>query len=71
MFRKLSAKLFMPLAIGIIALGIISLSQPWWLYLHRKGFLITGIGLVMFIFFSHVKPPEEEEIEEENIYDIS
>jgi len=68
MFRKLSSKLFMPLSIGVIVLGIIALSQPWWLYLHRKGFLITGIGLVMFMFFSHIKPPEENEIEEEDIY---
>jgi len=48
----------------IIVIGIIALCQPWVLYLHRKGFLITGIGLAMFIFFSHVKPPVEEEVEE-------
>jgi hypothetical protein len=65
MFRKLSRKLFEPLAMGIIGLGIVSLLQPWVLYIHRKGFLITGIGLAMFIFFSHVKPPVEEVEEEE------
>jgi len=66
MFKKLSKKLFEPLAMAIIGLGIVSLFQPWILLLHRKGFLITGIGLAMFIFFSHVKPPEEE-IEEEDM----
>jgi hypothetical protein len=65
-FRRLSRKLFEPLAMGIIGLGIVALLQPWVLYLHRKGFLITGIGLAMFIFFSHVKPPPEKEVEEED-----
>ncbi len=69
MFKKLSKKIFEPLSIGLIVLGIIALCQPWILYLHRKGFLITGIGLAMYIFFSHVKPPEEEVEEEEDIYD--
>jgi hypothetical protein len=67
MFRKLSNKVFEPLAMGIIGLGIVSLLQPWVLYIHRKGFLIMGIGLAMFIFFSHVKPPVEVEEEEEGI----
>jgi len=67
MFRKLSNKLFEPLAMGIIGLGIVSLLQPWVLYIHRKGFLIMGIGLAMFIFFSHIKPPVEEEEEEEEM----
>ncbi|MCK4924454.1 MAG: hypothetical protein KAS61_05740 [Spirochaetes bacterium] len=69
MFRKLSNKVFEPLGMGIIGLGIVSLLQPWVLYIHRKGFLIMGIGLAMFIFFSHVKPPVEVEEEEEE--DIS
>ncbi len=67
MFRKLSNKVFEPLGMGIIGLGIVSLLQPWVLYIHRKGFLIMGIGLAMFIFFSHVKPPVEEEEEEEGL----
>jgi hypothetical protein len=65
MFRKLSNKVFEPLGMAVIGLGIVSLLQPWVLYIHRKGFLIMGIGLAMFIFFSHVKPPVEEEEEEE------
>jgi hypothetical protein len=69
MFRKLSRKIFEPLGMAVIGLGIVSLLQPWVLYIHRKGFLIMGIGLAMFIFFSHVKPPVEVEEEEEE--DIS
>jgi len=64
MFKKLSKKLFEPLSIVIIIIGIICLCQPWVLYIHRKGFLITGIGLAAFIFFSNVKPPVEVEEEE-------
>ncbi len=69
MFRKLSKKIFEPLSIGLIVLGIVALCQPWILYLHRKGFLITGVGLALYIFFSHVKPPEEKVEAEEDIYD--
>jgi hypothetical protein len=65
-FRKLSRKVFEPLGMAVIGLGIVALLQPWVLYIHRKGFLIIGIGLAMFIFFSHVKPPVEEEEEEED-----
>ena len=64
MFRRLSKKLFEPFAMVLIGIGIISLCQPWILYLHRKGFLITGVGLALYIFFAHVKPPEEESEEE-------
>jgi len=68
MLRKFSKKLFEPIAMIIIVIGIVCLCQPWVLYLHRKGFLITGIGLAAFIFFSHVKPlAEVEEAEEEDV----
>jgi hypothetical protein len=64
MFRKIAKKIVEPLAMIIIGLGIIALCQPWILYIHRKGFLITAVGLALFIFTSHVKPPVEEEMEE-------
>ena len=67
MFRRLSKKLFEPLSMVLIGIGIVSLCQPWILYLHRKGFLITGIGLALYIFFAHVKPPVEEEQSEEKL----
>ncbi len=65
MFRKISKKIIEPLTMVLIVIGIIALCQPWVLFLHRKGFLITGVGLALYIFFSHVKPLAEEEDEEE------
>ena len=67
MFRKISKKIIEPLTMVLIGIGIVALCQPWVLYLHRKGFLLTGAGLALYIFFSHVKPPVEEEEEEEGV----
>jgi hypothetical protein len=64
MFRKIVRKVLTPVSMLIIALGIVALCQPWVLFLHRKGFLITAAGLVLFIVFSHFKPPVEKEVEE-------
>ena len=64
MFRRLSAKYFEPISMWIIILGIVSLCQPWVFFLHVYGFLIIIVGLIGFIFFSHIKPlpePMEEE----------
>ncbi len=62
MFRKLSAKYFEPISMWTIILGIVSLCQPWVLFLHVYGFLIIIIGLIGFILFSHIKPlPEDVE----------
>jgi hypothetical protein len=65
MLRKIVKKVIEPAAIGIICAGIAALCQPWILELHRKGFLITGVGLAIFIVVSHVKPPVQEEKPEE------
>jgi hypothetical protein len=65
MFRKISKKIIEPLTMVLIIIGIVALCQPWVLILHRKGFLITGAGLALYIFFSHIKPLDEEEDEEE------
>ncbi|MFW6180908.1 MAG: hypothetical protein ACOC8N_04100 [Spirochaetota bacterium] len=65
-FRRLARRVLEPLSMGIIVAGIFALCQPWVLYIHRKGFLITGVGLALFIFFSHIKPPEEAEEEQED-----
>ena len=59
MFRYLSAKYFEPISMWVIILGILSLCQPWILFLHVNGLLITIIGLAGFITFSHIKPLEE------------
>lgn len=60
MFRKLSRRLFMPLSMAIMVLGIVSLCQPWSAAIHRHGFIVTLIGFVGFLFFSHVHAPENE-----------
>jgi type IV secretory pathway VirB2 component (pilin) len=64
MFRRIVKKVLTPVSMIIIALGIVALCQPWMLGLHRRGFLITAAGLVLFIVFSHFKPPVEEAVEE-------
>ncbi len=56
MFREWSVKYFEPLSMWLMVLGIVGISQPWSLWLHRYGFTITLIGLVGFIVFSHIKP---------------
>ena len=61
MFRQLSVKYFEPISMWVIIFGIISLCQPWIRFLHVYGFMITLVGLVGFIFFSHIKPLPEEE----------
>lgn len=58
MFRRLSEKLFRPLFMWVIILGIISLCQPWFFSLHVYGLMITIIGVAGFIVFIHVKPHE-------------
>lgn len=64
MFRYLSAKYFEPISMWVIIFGIVCLCQPWIRFLHVYGFLIIIIGLVGFIFFSHIKPLPEEETED-------
>jgi hypothetical protein len=64
MFRKIIKRVLTPVSMLIIGLGIVALCQPWVLYLHQKGFLITAVGLILFIVFSHFKPPVEQEVKE-------
>jgi hypothetical protein len=64
MLRRIVKRVLTPFSMLLIGLGIVAICQPWVLYLHRKGFLITAVGLVLFIVFSHFKPPVETLIEE-------
>lgn len=66
MFRYLSVKYFEPISMWVIILGILCLCQPWILFLHVHGFIITIIGLAGFITFSHIKPLPEEAVEEQD-----
>ncbi|MBB5754136.1 hypothetical protein [Prosthecomicrobium pneumaticum] len=59
-FRALNAKLLEPGSIALMVIGIVSLCQPWVEVLHRYGVTITLVGLVGFMVFSHVPPPEKE-----------
>ena len=59
-FRALNAKLLEPAAMLLMVLGIIALCQPWSEVAHRYGLTVTLVGLVGFLVFSHVPPPEKE-----------
>ncbi len=61
MFRKLSNKYFEPVAMWLMTLGLVCIVQPWSMFFHRYGVVIVLVGLVGFIFFSHIKPLPEEE----------
>ena len=41
------------LATGLIALGVVMLMQPFFLWAFTYSFIITLIGTVMFIITSH------------------
>jgi hypothetical protein len=61
MFRKLSNKYFEPIAMWLMILGLAFIVQPWSMFFHRYGVVIVLVGLVAFIFFSHIKPLPEDE----------
>ena len=65
-FRDLNQKWLHPAAQALMIFGIVALCQPWNLFLHRYGLLITLIGLVGFIVFSHFAPEPEKALERED-----
>ena len=58
-FKEISAHYLEPAFQWIMVVGIISLVQPWILFLHQYGVTITLLGLVGFIVFSHIQPDPE------------
>jgi hypothetical protein len=60
-FKELSVRVFEPLSIWIMVVGIVALCQPWVEVLHRYGVTIILVGLVGFLIFSHVKPDPAKE----------
>jgi disulfide bond formation protein DsbB len=58
---RLNPRLIESISIWVMVLGIAALCQPWNLFFHRYGVLIILIGLVGFIFFSHIPSPERSE----------
>jgi len=66
----MSKKYFEPASMWVMILGIVSIMQPWSMFFHSYGVVITLVGLVSFIFFSHIKSLPEEDFPgdiEENI----
>lgn len=66
-FRTLNHKYLAPGAQSFMIFGIISLCQPWNLFLHQYGMTMTLVGLIAFLVTSKIAPEPEvaEDIEEE------
>jgi hypothetical protein len=45
------------LSMWLMILGVISLCQPWSMFLHSYGATIILVGLILFNIFSRIKPP--------------
>ena len=66
-FRSTNQRILAPAAQSLMIFGIISLCQPWSLFLHQYGVTLTLIGLVAFMVTSKIAPdpePEEDFIED-------
>ena len=62
-FRDINQRFLAPGAQSLMIFGIISLCQPWSLFLHQYGVTLTLIGLVCFLVTSKIAPEPEEETE--------
>ncbi|MEP5151829.1 hypothetical protein [Planktotalea sp.] len=63
-FRSLNQRVLAPLAQSVMIFGIISLCQPWSLFLHKFGVTMTLFGLIAFMITSKIAPdaaPEDDE----------
>jgi len=61
-FRSTNQRYLAPAAQGLMIFGIISLCQPWNLFLHQYGVTLTLVGLIAFMITSKIAPdPEPEE----------
>jgi hypothetical protein len=66
-FRSLNQRILAPAAQSLMIFGIVSLCQPWSLFLHQYGVTLTLIGLVTFMVTSKINPdphPEEDFVDE-------
>jgi hypothetical protein len=48
-------KIFEPLGMGLILIGILGLTQPIQIEIFRWGFTSLWVGLVLYMIFSHFK----------------
>ncbi len=60
-FRSINQRFLAPAAQSLMIFGIISLCQPWSLFLHQYGVTLTLIGLVTFMITSKIAPESEPE----------
>ncbi len=61
-FRSTNQRLLAPAAQSLMIFGIISLCQPWSLFLHQYGVTLTLVGLITFMITSKIAPdPEKDE----------
>jgi hypothetical protein len=60
-FRSTNQRILAPAAQGLMIFGIISLCQPWSLFLHQYGVTLTLIGLIAFMITSKIAPDPEPE----------
>lgn len=61
-FRSLNQRILAPASQSLMIFGIISLCQPWSVFLHEYGVTMTLIGLVAFMITSKIDPdPAVEE----------
>jgi hypothetical protein len=58
-FRALNQKWLVPAAQTLMIFGIVSLCQPWSLFLHRFGLTMTIVGLIAFMVTSKIGPDPE------------
>lgn len=74
-FRTTNQRILAPAAQSLMIFGIISLCQPWSLFLHQYGVTLTLIGLVAFLVTSKIAPdpePEEDFVDESlDVLDIN
>ncbi len=67
-FRSFNQKYLAPGAQTLMIFGIIALCQPWSLFLHQNGLMLTLIGLISFLVTSKIAPdPEPEDDDEEDL----
>ena len=61
-FRSVNQRYLAPAAQSLMIFGIISLCQPWSLFLHKYGVTLTLVGLITFMVTSKIAPdPEPDE----------
>ncbi len=68
-FRSINQRYLAPAAQTLMIFGIISLCQPWSLFLHKYGVTLTLVGLVTFMITSKIAP--DAEVEEDYIDSVT